>query len=791
MSEPQRDRFAAAALKVKYKCATIAEFIRQSSKDISLLGIFIKTKSPMKEGVPLKLELHLEDGSPVIRGVGQVVWSREVAQSDDRPSGMGIKFLKLDTSSRQVIEQAVKARGSAPSRFDRLGEAAARATNESGRLIIHQPAYTPLGTRAAGVFSSVKPPQPTPEPHLSTGGWAKAETNLPKSSFRSDSSPAPELNMEQPTSAPSGERSEPVEQDSLHEPSPSNSIAAAPVISPLPSNEPITAVTQSPAEADLQAATFDERIRALENELFGDLNETFGRLNTPIPPAGPLSELMPTVKPPAMYGDLPVSNPTIPAPPLEHSRQDAQFPLPEFTGNDNSRLAIADEQPVSQPPPTEEGREPEQAVDPDDSHDSASEKETAPRENPVAQPQPQAQPSFIQFSPKYDPERPFATTIRTSNVPPPVPISRLTPDPNIGPTSPVSSAPRSGPPVEIFPVVAVASAPPRDMVIPRSPLLIDAGAPIAISRSRPRRAIVYTVTALIVGAAILLSVFVIRSGGGLKTATTREVHTAPSAPTRASAPTPAATKAGTLPARANSVAGPGANPKETAPVTSDIFVSSIPDKAAILVAGAIAGRTPGKLVLPIGEKVTVEVKAPGFAAASQAIIVQPNHPPLSFSLSALPYQLTVESDPLGANVITRGLSYTAPAVIELGQVNAPFFVIVAKNGYKKQVTEIKPEHFAEKDGLMRAQLKASLIAVVKTESRAPSTSSPSSGSVPPAPRRPVVLLKEDPPSRPTPTPESVESSKTPARSEMAPNPYGNGSKPAKKSRKTDLPDNPF
>jgi hypothetical protein len=138
MGEPQRDKLTAAALKVKYKYASTEEFIREASKDISLFGIFIDMKSPLKEGLTLQLEFELEDGSPIIQGLGQVVWRREIAQSDDRPSGIGVKFLKLEPVSREIVERAVEMRGSAPSRFDRLGDAAARAS-------IHERASAPLG----------------------------------------------------------------------------------------------------------------------------------------------------------------------------------------------------------------------------------------------------------------------------------------------------------------------------------------------------------------------------------------------------------------------------------------------------------------------------------------------------------------------------------------------------------------------------------------------------------------------------------------------------------------------
>ena len=41
-------------------------------------------------------------------GVGRVVWKREPSQAaGERPSGMGVKFIKIDDSSRQLIDRVV------------------------------------------------------------------------------------------------------------------------------------------------------------------------------------------------------------------------------------------------------------------------------------------------------------------------------------------------------------------------------------------------------------------------------------------------------------------------------------------------------------------------------------------------------------------------------------------------------------------------------------------------------------------------------------------------------------
>ncbi|MFT3772866.1 MAG: PilZ domain-containing protein [Minicystis sp.] len=86
---------------VRYKSATVDEFIEHHSHDVSRGGIFIKTPSPFPPGTLLKFEIRIQDEQSVLSGVGRVVWKREASESKDGnlPSGMGVKFIK---NRRQV-----------------------------------------------------------------------------------------------------------------------------------------------------------------------------------------------------------------------------------------------------------------------------------------------------------------------------------------------------------------------------------------------------------------------------------------------------------------------------------------------------------------------------------------------------------------------------------------------------------------------------------------------------------------------------------------------------------------
>jgi uncharacterized protein (TIGR02266 family) len=111
---------------VRYKSATLDEFIEHHSHDVSRGGMFIKTPSPFPPGTLLKFEVKIAAEQRVMQGVGRVVWKREASESSEsRPAGMGVKFIKIDDESRKVIDQLVVARGESESNFDRGADAVA------------------------------------------------------------------------------------------------------------------------------------------------------------------------------------------------------------------------------------------------------------------------------------------------------------------------------------------------------------------------------------------------------------------------------------------------------------------------------------------------------------------------------------------------------------------------------------------------------------------------------------------------------------------------------------------
>jgi uncharacterized protein (TIGR02266 family) len=164
---------------VRYKSATLDEFIEHHSHDVSRGGMFIKTVSPFPPGTLLKIEVRIAGDQRVMQGVGRVVWKRESGEAQDgSPAGMGVKFIKIDDASRGVIDQLVSKSGGAVSAFDKgaaeqpgaaapagpaPAPAAAAATSDSPKLGAMRKA-TAIGLGAFSAEAAAEDAKPAEKP---------------------------------------------------------------------------------------------------------------------------------------------------------------------------------------------------------------------------------------------------------------------------------------------------------------------------------------------------------------------------------------------------------------------------------------------------------------------------------------------------------------------------------------------------------------------------------------------------------------------------------------------------
>jgi uncharacterized protein (TIGR02266 family) len=132
--ESRRDpRSRALNLTVRYKSATVADFVEDHSYDISRGGLFIKTANPFATGTLLKFEVRIVGEKTVIDGVGRVAWRREKNLGPGKPAGMGIKFIRIDDACVQVIEHAVARHESSTNQFE-------EGAREQGVMLSEPPA---------------------------------------------------------------------------------------------------------------------------------------------------------------------------------------------------------------------------------------------------------------------------------------------------------------------------------------------------------------------------------------------------------------------------------------------------------------------------------------------------------------------------------------------------------------------------------------------------------------------------------------------------------------------------
>jgi molecular chaperone DnaK len=77
MDQPSSTESNAITLRIKFKSASLDEFISRYGVDVSPGGIFIRTKQPVDVGTSLQFDFTLADGSPLLAGLGTVAWVRE------------------------------------------------------------------------------------------------------------------------------------------------------------------------------------------------------------------------------------------------------------------------------------------------------------------------------------------------------------------------------------------------------------------------------------------------------------------------------------------------------------------------------------------------------------------------------------------------------------------------------------------------------------------------------------------------------------------------------------------
>jgi uncharacterized protein (TIGR02266 family) len=99
----QSDRRSASRIPhlVEIRYASDSPVLSARVTDVSEKGLFVDSRSPLKEGSPVTFTFSLTDsGDKPITGEGKVVWRQEAV-------GMGIEFTGLSDENRAKIRQFI------------------------------------------------------------------------------------------------------------------------------------------------------------------------------------------------------------------------------------------------------------------------------------------------------------------------------------------------------------------------------------------------------------------------------------------------------------------------------------------------------------------------------------------------------------------------------------------------------------------------------------------------------------------------------------------------------------
>lgn len=104
--ENQRvDKRCAVSLKVTYQ--SFDKFITEYTKNVSKGGMFVKTRTPHEKGSRTDVLLHVPGIDEPLKIIAEVVHTN-LSEPLDENSGIGVKFIDIDESSRQKLVDFIR-----------------------------------------------------------------------------------------------------------------------------------------------------------------------------------------------------------------------------------------------------------------------------------------------------------------------------------------------------------------------------------------------------------------------------------------------------------------------------------------------------------------------------------------------------------------------------------------------------------------------------------------------------------------------------------------------------------
>jgi hypothetical protein len=172
---------AAVELTPRYRTPTSFDYVAGRCVDLSAGGMFIVAPLPCVSGTLLKFDCTVDGVASALKGVARVVW-RRTGGGEDRPSGMGLKFVRLEPGSEELITHLVsEAKAHGTTAPETPLPAHVRVTNsfppqlpelhggdpQSEPMALGQVSLTGAGTAATGpAHAQAASPEPTAAPTL-------------------------------------------------------------------------------------------------------------------------------------------------------------------------------------------------------------------------------------------------------------------------------------------------------------------------------------------------------------------------------------------------------------------------------------------------------------------------------------------------------------------------------------------------------------------------------------------------------------------------------------------------
>ena len=153
MADLQDNSGLAPLIRLSLPVRDRSTFVLDFSANVSAGGLFFPADEPLSPGTAVRFLIELADGRPMLRGEGVVVWARGTDEyRPTRRRGMGIKFLRIDPRSKEVLEELLECQ------VRRSAERCSDVPDASSSVL------SPDGTPIGGGENSVEQDTPVGDP---------------------------------------------------------------------------------------------------------------------------------------------------------------------------------------------------------------------------------------------------------------------------------------------------------------------------------------------------------------------------------------------------------------------------------------------------------------------------------------------------------------------------------------------------------------------------------------------------------------------------------------------------